>query len=100
MSLAARAHRCPVSRTGGRLAVISFHSLEDRLVKQFFRRHTQAFGGDARLARLAIATNALPVPPLKLIGRAIRRMRAKSRRIRAPAARVCAWRSAPTGPFA
>ena len=57
---------------GGRLAIISFHSLEDRLVKQFLRRHTQAYGGDARLARLAIAARALPVPPLKLIGRAIR----------------------------
>jgi 16S rRNA (cytosine1402-N4)-methyltransferase len=57
---------------GGRLAVISFHSLEDRLVKQFCRRHSQAYGGDARVARLAIATRALPIPPLKLIGRAIR----------------------------
>jgi 16S rRNA (cytosine1402-N4)-methyltransferase len=56
----------------GRLAVISFHSLEDRRVKQFFRRHSQAYGGDARVARLAIATRALPVPPLKSIGRAIR----------------------------
>jgi len=57
---------------GGRLAIISFHSLEDRPVKQFFRRHAQAYGGDVRLARLAIATRTLPVPPLKLIGRAIR----------------------------
>src|SRR6266702_2426907 len=57
---------------GGRLAIISFHSLEDRPVKQFFRRHALAYGGDVRLARLAIATRTLPVPPLKLIGRAIR----------------------------
>jgi 16S rRNA (cytosine1402-N4)-methyltransferase len=58
--------------SGGRLAVISFHSLEDRLVKQFLRKHAEPYGGDARVARLPIATRALPVPPLRLVGRAIR----------------------------
>ncbi|MDQ2963925.1 MAG: 16S rRNA (cytosine(1402)-N(4))-methyltransferase RsmH [Pseudomonadota bacterium] len=62
----------PRLAVGGRLAVISFHSLEDRLVKQFLRTHAEPYGGDARLARLPIATRALPVPPLRLVGRAIR----------------------------
>ena len=55
-----------------RLAVISFHSLEDRMVKLFLRRHSVPFGGDARMARLPIATADLPTPPLRLIGRTLR----------------------------
>ncbi len=51
----------------GRLAVISFHSLEDRMVKQFMRRHSLA---DPMYAGLPdIPAHARP--KLKLVGKAI-----------------------------
>ena len=70
----------------GRLAVISFHSLEDRMVKQFMRRHSLA---DPMYAGLPdIPEHARPT--LKLVGKAIepdanessRNPRARSARLR------------------
>jgi 16S rRNA (cytosine1402-N4)-methyltransferase len=79
----------------GRLAVISFHSLEDRIVKRFV--HGRARRDVPR--GLPLRESEIPEPPLRLVGRAVRPSLEETRRN--PRARSATLRVAErtAGPF-
>ena len=77
--------------SGGRLAVISFHSLEDRIVKQFLARSARP-----PVPRgLPLRESEMPAPLAKLIGKPVR---AAAAEVRAnPRARSATLRAAERG---
>jgi len=57
-----------VLRSGGRLSVISFHSLEDRIVKRFLRDHSRV---DTLPKGVPVMASQLQQPQLRLVGKAV-----------------------------
>lgn len=63
-----------VLNKGGRLVVISFHSLEDRIVKRFIRNHSMALQAPRGLP---VVENAESAAQLRIVGRAQRASKAE-----------------------
>ncbi len=78
-----------VLKRGGRLAVVSFHSLEDRIVKRFLR---EAAGATAKASRHQPEAGAAAAPTFEKLSKAIRPSEAET--LRNPRARSATLRAA------
>jgi 16S rRNA (cytosine1402-N4)-methyltransferase len=76
-------------KPGGRLAVVTFHSLEDRIVKTFLRRRS---GGTPAASRHLPERSDGPPPSFEAVGKAVRAGVAEC--LRNPRARSATLRSA------
>jgi len=86
-----------VLAAGGRLAIISFHSLEDRMVKQCI---AAAARPGARMARMPIPEDQMPPPVLTSLGKVVPTAEETAENVRARSAvmRVAERTSAPLPP--
>ncbi|MEQ1726216.1 MAG: 16S rRNA (cytosine(1402)-N(4))-methyltransferase RsmH [Sphingopyxis sp.] len=75
---------------GGRLAIVTFHSLEDRIVKLFFRTRSGAAGGTSR--HMPMSTDDGPAPTFSHVAKPVRASEAEC--ARNPRARSATLRAA------
>lgn len=86
-----------VLKAGGRLAVVTFHSLEDRVVKRFLRERSGAVPAASR--HLPVQANDNPAPTFEAVAKPVRPSEAeleKNPRARSATLRVARRTSAPT----
>ncbi len=83
-----------VLKPGGRLAVVSFHSLEDRIVKNFFNERSKTGGGSRHLPEVKQAASSFRLLTRKPVTPDDRRNRGQCSRAFGEAARSRALRCA------